>query len=92
MLSEDRETNILHVLSEAYSEPCQTSKMESFAKIPNAKSSVFDTWQGSEYLSTNCNSSKFLWRPKRLRNTMEMCQKEMELGMFVTAKCFMWRI
>ena len=43
-----------------YSEPCQTSKMECFAKIVNglklliifAKRSVLDVWQGSKYTST----------------------------------------
>ena len=41
-----------------YSEPCQTSKMELFAKIVKrhlatifAKSSVLDVWHGSEYAS-----------------------------------------
>ena len=45
--------------TEAYSEPCQTSKIESFAKIVNgfmpltifAKRSILDVWQGSEYAS-----------------------------------------
>ena len=41
-----------------YSEPCQTSKMELFAKIVNgklltpfAKGFILDVWQGSEYAS-----------------------------------------
>ena len=41
----------------AYSEPCQTSKMERFTKIVNClksltifvKRSILDVWQGSEY-------------------------------------------
>ena len=45
--------------SEAYSEPCQTSKMEVFTKIVNgfsfltifAKSSILDVWQDSEFAS-----------------------------------------
>ena len=45
--------------SEAYSEPCQTSKVEIFAKIVNgfcqltifSKRSILDVWQGSEYAS-----------------------------------------
>ena len=45
--------------TEAYSEPSQTSKMDSFAKIVNgvqpliifAKHSILDVWQGSEYAS-----------------------------------------
>ena len=40
--------------SEAYLEPCQTSKMALFAKIINdsfAKSSILDVGQGSEYTS-----------------------------------------
>ena len=43
----------------AYSGPCQTSKMECFAKIANtiqaltifAKGSILDVWEGSEYAS-----------------------------------------
>ena len=43
---------------EAYSEPCQTSKIELFAKIVNEwklltifkKSSILDVWQGSDLL------------------------------------------
>ena len=31
----DQNVHILTVLTEAYSEPCQTSKMERFAKIVN---------------------------------------------------------
>ena len=45
--------------SEAYSEPCQASKMERFAKQVNvfqpltffAKRSILNVWQGSEYAS-----------------------------------------
>ena len=45
--------------TEAYSEPCQTSKMQCFAKIVIAekaltifpKNSILDIWQGSEYAS-----------------------------------------
>ena len=44
-------------IAEAYSEPCQTSKKEHFAKIVNgykpstifAKCFILDLWQGSEY-------------------------------------------
>ena len=44
---------------EAYSEPCQTSKIEVFAKTVNrlsfltifAKSSILDAWQDSEFAS-----------------------------------------
>ena len=44
-------------MSEAYSEPCQTSKMELFAKIVNGqkpftifvKHFIWGVWQGSEY-------------------------------------------
>ena len=51
-------------MREAYSEHCQTSKMELFAKIVNswkplsifAKSSILDVWQDSEY------SSEILWK------------------------------
>ena len=49
--------------SEAYSEPCQTSKMEVFAKIVNsfsfftifAKFSILDIWQDSEFVSEASN-------------------------------------
>ena len=34
--------------TQAYSEPCQTSKMERFAEIVNG-CSILDVWQGSEY-------------------------------------------
>ena len=52
-------TSIFRNSSEAYSEPCETSKMDFFAKIINdfqppnifGKSSILDVWQGSEYLS-----------------------------------------
>ena len=55
---------IKHSGSEAYSEHCQTSNMELFAKIVNsflsltifAKSSILDVWQGFEY-----NSDLFHW-------------------------------
>ena len=47
------------IFLEAYSEACQTSKMELFAKTINgwksltifAKISILDVWQGSEYTS-----------------------------------------
>ena len=50
--------------SEKYSEPCQTSKMEIFAKIVNgfsfssnfAKSSILDVWQDSEFVSEASNN------------------------------------
>ena len=46
-------------MSEAYSEPCRTSKTERFAQIVNgfqwltvfAKRSILDAWQVSEYVS-----------------------------------------
>ena len=49
----------LEANSEGYSEPCQTSKMDVFAKIVNgfssltifAESSVLDVWQESEFAS-----------------------------------------
>ena len=52
--------------SEAYSEPCQTSKMEVFEKITNgfsflvifAKSSILDVWQDSEFASKASNNSR----------------------------------
>ena len=52
-------TNTAQTSSEAYSEPCQTSKMVNFAKIYKvfqlltifAKCSVLDVWQHSEYVS-----------------------------------------
>ena len=45
--------------SEAYSEPCQISKIEAFAQIVNgfqfltilAKSSILNVWQGYEFAS-----------------------------------------
>ena len=48
---------IVVLISEAYSEPCQTSMMKLFAKIVNGlkpvtifgKNSILDIWQGSEY-------------------------------------------
>ena len=44
--------------TEAYSKPCEASKMECLAKIVNgwkpsaifAKRSILDIWQGSEYV------------------------------------------
>ena len=46
-------------ISEAYSEPCLTSKMEIFGNYVNgfrllvisAKDSILDVWQGSQYAS-----------------------------------------
>ena len=57
----------LEANSEGYSEPCQTSKMDVFAKIVNgfssltifAESSVLDVWQESEFAS---EASKNLWK------------------------------
>ena len=48
---------IVVLILEAYSEPCQVSKMEFSVKIVNnlklltifAKNSILDIWQGSEY-------------------------------------------
>ena len=48
----------LTLTPEAYSDPCQTSKIERFAKIVNdwkpltifAKHSILDAWQGSVYV------------------------------------------
>ena len=38
--------------TKAYSEPCQTSKMERFTQIVNDwKSFILYSWQGSEYAS-----------------------------------------
>ena len=57
----------LYRRTEAYLEPCQTSKMERFAKMLTIflKSSILDVWQGSEYASmdkylfkVNINNSK----------------------------------
>ena len=50
-----------------YSEPCQSFKMECFAKIVSGqklltlfvKGSTLDVWQGSEYASVICHS--FFW-------------------------------
>ena len=41
------------ILPEAHSEPCQTSKMEDFAKIVKifSKNALLDVWLGSEYAS-----------------------------------------
>ena len=52
---------ILNTNSEAYSEPCQTSKMEIFAKIVNgfwlffAKNFILDVWKDSEFASEASN-------------------------------------
>ena len=48
--------------TDAYSEPCQTFKMELFTKVINEwklltileKKIMLDVWQGSEYLSAEC--------------------------------------
>ena len=65
-------------MSEAYSEPCQKSKMEFFAKIINgfypliilAECSVLDVWQGPEYASASTSSQKTaLLDDKYLLNT-----------------------
>ena len=57
--------------SEANSEPCQTTKMEAFAKIVSgfqfltifAKSSILDLWQDSEFPS---ETSSNLWKKLHL--------------------------
>ena len=62
----------LEANSEAYSEPCQTSKMEVFTKIVNgfsfltifAKSSILDVWQDSEF---PCKPRKDLRKKLHLR-------------------------
>ena len=49
--------------SEAYTEPCQTSKMEVFAKMVNgfsflsifAKIFILDVWEDSEFASESSN-------------------------------------
>ena len=57
--------------TEAYSDPCQTSKMELLVKIFNgiqlltvfAKSSFLDVWQGSEYICRGeyiCHRSEYI--------------------------------
>ena len=51
--------NDLWNISEAYSQPCQTSKIEVFTKTVNklkllfilAKNSILGVWQGSKYTS-----------------------------------------
>ena len=42
---------ILDLTTVAYSEPCQTSKMECFAKMMEflRKRSILDVWQGPKY-------------------------------------------
>ena len=53
-------------MSEAYSEPSQTSKMEILLKIVNviksltffAESSILDVWLGSKYESVYLNQQK----------------------------------
>ena len=42
--------NQMH-LSDAYSEPCQISNMELFAKTFFPKTSILDVWYRSEYVS-----------------------------------------
>ena len=37
--------------AEAYSEPCQSSKMEFFLRKQLTASTILDVWQGSEYAS-----------------------------------------
>ena len=52
----------IHYYTEAYSQHCQTSEMECFAKIVNGwkaftifpKQLTLDVWQGSEYASVVC--------------------------------------
>ena len=52
-------SSLLFYSAEAYSEPCQASKMKHFGKNVNslqflnsfAKSSILDVWQESEYSS-----------------------------------------
>ena len=54
---------------EAYTEPCQTSRIELFAKRVNglkpltifAKSSILDVWQGSEYIPALAPAAKVDW-------------------------------
>ena len=53
----------LEAISETYSEPCQISKMEVFAKIVNGfsfltiftKNSILDVWHNSEFPSEDSN-------------------------------------
>ena len=56
-LLEPQQNNLSNL--EAYSEHCQTSKIEHFAKVVNTvtffvKSTILDVWQGSEYASVIC--------------------------------------
>ena len=54
-------------LTEAYSQPCQTSKMKLFAKLvscyqPFTKSSILDVWQGFKVLNTPLFSILLIFR------------------------------
>ena len=61
------EGKTLEANSEAYSEPCRTSKMEVLGKIVSrflfltifTKSSILDVWQDSEFASEPSND---LWK------------------------------
>ena len=68
--------------SEAYSEPCPTSKMELFVKTVHgwqpliifAKSSILQVWQGAEYASPRANfhASSFYLNPFFFGETNEL--------------------
>ena len=48
---------------------CQTSTMERFVKIVNAKRSISDVWHGSEYASATCTATSQSTISFRIKNT-----------------------
>ena len=70
--------------AEAYSEPCQTSKMALLAKIVGVfqpltvfvKSFILDVWQGSEYASADHIKSRIIVY-FIVRAYLELCQTSM---------------
>ena len=65
-----------NVLTQAYSEPCQTPKMETFVKIVDslkpliafAINSILDVWQDSEYASVLQAQTDFTFNMLKVNN------------------------
>ena len=77
--------------AKAYSEPCQTSKMEFFAKLVKGfkpltifvKSSILDVWQSSEYApleglqETSVTCVKLQSGGENFRHNFSQCKKSL---------------
>ena len=92
--------------SEVYSEPCQTSKMELFAKKVNsfvsltsfAKRFIQDVWQGSKYISESDESLEIIklskteayLKPSRVSTTELFAEIVKAFSNYFRKKALLW--